>query len=103
MNLETLLEEASERGARRAVAGVLEQLAGQLGLLVIRPDDDTSLTLEEAAAFLKLDPKTVRGLLETGEIAGRKAGAQWRIPKWGLRRYLDPLVLSFQHLAQAAD
>jgi excisionase family DNA binding protein len=103
MNLEALLEAASERGAARAVDDLLTRALSALGGSIIRADDDTVLTLEEAAAFLRLDAKTVKVLLESRGIAGRKCGAQWRIPKWGLRRYLDPNLLRLEPLEHAAD
>jgi excisionase family DNA binding protein len=103
MTLEQQLEAAAQRGATRAVTLVLQQVTNQLGLLVIRPEDDTVLTLEESAAFLRVDPDTMRQLLRSEQISAAKVGNQWRIHKAALRRYLDPQILRLELLAQAAD
>jgi excisionase family DNA binding protein len=94
MSLESSIREAALDGAREAfhleVYAFLDQFHG----VFIRPDDDVVLTLTEAAVYLRLDEKTVRALIESDKISAVKAGGQWRIGKWALRRYLDPnLVL----------
>jgi excisionase family DNA binding protein len=37
-------------------------------------------TLREAARILRLSERTVRQLLQSGEVYGHKLGGQWRIP-----------------------
>jgi excisionase family DNA binding protein len=37
------------------------------------------LTLAEAAAYLRVHPRTVARLLSTGELLGLKVGRQWRL------------------------
>ncbi len=40
----------------------------------------------EASALLGVDPRTLRGALERGEVPGVRTGATWRIPVAWLRR-----------------
>ena len=39
----------------------------------------STLTVEEAATYLKVKPKTVRELLRTGQLPGAKIGRAWRL------------------------
>ena len=103
MNLESQLELASERGATRAIAIVVQQLASSLALSVMRPEDDVVLTLEDAAAWLCVDENTLRGQARAGTVPGAKVGTQWRFHKAALRRYLDPSLLRLEPLLNAAD
>ncbi len=48
------------------------------------------LTLEEAAARVKLKPKTVRGWLQSRKLEGVKVGKQWRIPAESLEAFIRP-------------
>ena len=50
---------------------------------------DEVLTVEEAAAFLKVCHMTVRKLLKNGELPGRRVGKQWRLTKRALLHYID--------------
>lgn len=47
-----------------------------------------TLTPEQAAEFLQVDPETVRRLLRAGRLPGAKIGQQWRIRRSDLDRYL---------------
>lgn len=47
------------------------------------------LTVEEAAAKLKVEATTVRRMLKTGRLRGRKLGKAWRIPESELRRVVE--------------
>ena len=38
-------------------------------------------TVEEAADFLKIHPKTISKWLSEGKIRGVKVGREWRIPR----------------------
>ena len=49
---------------------------------------DETLTPEEAARFLKLNPQTVYRALRAGKLPGAKVGAQWRLSKAALEEYL---------------
>ncbi|MDR3739312.1 MAG: helix-turn-helix domain-containing protein [Terracidiphilus sp.] len=52
--------------------------------------DDELLTVEEAAARLKMHPVTVRRMLRAGQLPGRKVGArQWRVSAAALRAYIE--------------
>jgi excisionase family DNA binding protein len=46
------------------------------------------LTVDQAALALQLHPKTIRGLLRSGELVGRKIGKVWRIHRSELERFL---------------
>lgn len=46
------------------------------------------LTPEEAAAVLKVTPRTIYEWLKKGRIPGRKIGKVWRIPEVGLEEWL---------------
>lgn len=50
---------------------------------------DEILTLEEAAALLKIGPDVINDLFVCGEIPGRKIGGQWRTTKRALINYID--------------
>ncbi len=52
--------------------------------------DDVVLTVEEVAAFLKLDVQTVRALARTGELPAVKLGKQWRFRRDRLLAALEP-------------
>jgi excisionase family DNA binding protein len=47
------------------------------------------LTPEELAQRLKLNVKTVRRMLSTGELPGIKIGRAWRTPARDLERFLE--------------
>jgi len=44
----------------------------------VRPIGDRLLTLQEAAAVLRLNPRTVRTYVQRGEIEARIIGGRWR-------------------------
>jgi excisionase family DNA binding protein len=47
------------------------------------------LTLKQAAAFLRLHPRTVVGYVERGELNGRLIGRRWRFRQGDLERFVD--------------
>ncbi len=49
---------------------------------------DAVMTLEEAAAFLKISETTVYQLLRDGQLKARKVGREWRFLKSSLVTYL---------------
>lgn len=52
--------------------------------------EDEYLTSEEVAAKLKMHIRTVRRLLATGELPGKKIGGkEWRISAASLREYIE--------------
>ncbi len=51
-------------------------------------DDDEVFTVKEAAAYLKLHPKTVYRLLKQGNIPAQRVGGTWRLYRGRLRRWL---------------
>lgn len=48
-----------------------------------------TLTPEEAARYLRVNPQTLYRLLRSGRLPGVKVGRQWRIRKATLEAYLD--------------
>ena len=46
------------------------------------------LTREDAAALLKVSPRTIQRLLKAGELPGRKVGGQWRFDRDQLRAWV---------------
>lgn len=55
--------------------------------LVVR-DEPAVLTLDEAAAFLRLCSHTVSKRARKGEIPGRRIGSTWRFLRTDLERYV---------------
>ncbi len=51
-------------------------------------DKDETLTVEEAAAYLKVDTVTIQRELKAGRLPGNKVGRAWRISREALREYL---------------
>lgn len=49
--------------------------------------DEGLLTVEEAAQYLKLNPRTVSNKAQRGEIPARKVGGHWRFQPEDLRTY----------------
>jgi excisionase family DNA binding protein len=47
------------------------------------------LTLEEAAAYLRLSPETVARQVSQGEIPGRQVGTEWRFLQSALDEWLS--------------
>ncbi|KKL70111.1 hypothetical protein LCGC14_2108170 [marine sediment metagenome] len=52
-----------------------------------QPQSDV-LTLDEAAAFLRLHRNTLRKLAQDGKVPARKYGAQWRFSRRLLEEHL---------------
>ncbi len=49
---------------------------------------DDVLSLDEAAALLRVEPDDVREMAEAGEIPARKLGQQWRFSRTALLTWL---------------
>ena len=49
---------------------------------------DTYYTVDEVAKSLKVDPRTVRTLIDKGDIKATTVGRQIRISETSLKRYL---------------
>jgi excisionase family DNA binding protein len=49
---------------------------------------DEVLTLEEAAVLLKIGPDVVRSLAESGDLAGRRLGKEWRFARIAILAWL---------------
>ncbi len=67
------------------------------------PDNDI-LTVEEVAAYLRLQPQTIYKWAQEKRIPAAKLGKEWRFRKSILDRWLDEQILSsesgFRHLRQ---
>jgi excisionase family DNA binding protein len=50
--------------------------------------DEPYLTIDEAAALIKIKPATLRGWLREGRIKDYRAGARWRIRGADLEAFL---------------
>src|ERR1700689_3348481 len=59
------------------------EVAGSPGL-----NCDEVLSLEEAAAFLKLPPDAVRRRAEEGDLPGRRFGKEWRFARTAVLAWL---------------
>ncbi len=49
--------------------------------------DEGLLTVEEAAQYLKLHPRTVSNKAKSGDIPARKVGGHWRFRPEDVREY----------------
>jgi DNA binding domain, excisionase family len=78
-----LLADRLRTPARRLSLGRIE--------VATQPDRqvDEVLTLDEAAAFLKVSADTVRSLAEDGELAGRRFGKDWRFARAAILAWLS--------------
>lgn len=60
--------------------------------------DTDVLTLDEAAAYLRVHPRTLRTKASEGEVPGAKVGRVWRFHRRQLERWLlDGGARSTQH------
>jgi hypothetical protein len=55
--------------------------------------EDEILTIEEAAAMLKVEPAVVTDLLVSNELPGRHIGGAWRTTRRALVSYVDGVPL----------
>jgi excisionase family DNA binding protein len=46
------------------------------------------LTIQEVADYLRNDPKSVRRLIKSKQLAAYKVGRQWRVAEGDLRAFL---------------
>ena len=58
--------------------------------------NDEILTIDEAAALLKVAPAIVADLLVSSELAGRHIGGEWRTTKRALISYVDGVPLQME-------
>lgn len=54
----------------------------------MKQQDKAVLTVEEVAAKLRVDPRTIYRTIEQGALQAVRVGRLWRIPKESLDRYL---------------
>lgn len=88
----TALDRLADSTGRRKQHVVSDLLADQLPLghleIVDRAGAEEVLTLEEAAALLRLPLETVRASALAGELPGRAFGDEWRFARTTLLRWL---------------
>jgi excisionase family DNA binding protein len=51
--------------------------------------EDEYLTADQVAEKLQLHARTVRRLLVSGELPGKKIGKEWRVSAVALRAYIE--------------
>jgi excisionase family DNA binding protein len=63
------------------------------------------LTIREAAAFLKLHPRTVREFVRSGELEGRVIGGRWRFTRKNLDAFYEnaPRTWDFQRKGESEE
>jgi excisionase family DNA binding protein len=61
------------------------------------------LTIEEAAAKVKVKPRTVLDWLHKRKLEGVKVGKQWRIPAQNLEAFIRPPSAEPFHLTEPAE
>ena len=64
--------------------------------------DEELLTVEEAAARLKVDVETVRRWLRSGQLRGLKLGRMWRIPESALTALATTPAISTKEAGRTA-
>jgi excisionase family DNA binding protein len=55
------------------------------------------LTLDEAAAYLRVHPDTVKAAIRRKQLAGVKIGHQWRIWRKDLEAYVHGVLQAPEH------
>jgi excisionase family DNA binding protein len=89
--------DSTGQSKRRLVEDAVRQhLAGDDGLVVgraaLREDAPEVLTLEEAAALLRVEDAALLAIAEQEDVPGQKIGQQWRFSRAALLAWLDPRV-----------
>ena len=64
----------------------------ELSSVIQEREFEPLLDTEEAAALLKIHPKTLQRLARNGEIAGIQIGRLWRFRASALNRWLDEIA-----------
>jgi excisionase family DNA binding protein len=86
------LDRLVDSTGRRKQHLVSELLADQLAVghieIAENPRDEDVLTLEEAAALLRLPVDVIQARAAAGELPGRAFGAQWRFSRPALLAWL---------------
>lgn len=55
---------------------------------VVTYPDDAIVTVEELAAYLRVQKDHAYDLVNTGEVPSVRLGRQFRIPMWGVKQWL---------------
>lgn len=87
--------DSTGQSKRRLVEDAVRQhLAGDDGLVVgravLREDAPGVLTLEEAAALLRVEDAALLAIAERGEVPCQQIGQQWRFSRAAVLAWLDP-------------
>jgi excisionase family DNA binding protein len=86
--------DSTGQSKRRLVEDAVRQhLASDDGLVVgraaLRENPPEVLTLEEAAALLRVEDAALLEIAERGDIPGQRIGQQWRFSRTALLAWLD--------------
>lgn len=77
-----------------AVRAHLPESGMVVGRAELREDPPEVLTLEEAAALLRVDPGAMTEAVERGELPARRIGGQWRFSRTALLAWLGSATVS---------
>ena len=61
------------------------------------------MTVEEVAAYLRVNKKTVYGLLKSGKIPATRVGHQWRFDKSSIESWVQKSTAKAKFLAIIGD
>jgi len=67
------------------------------------PIGEKLLTLQEAAAVLRMHPRTVRAYVRSGELEGRIIGARWRFRRESLDRFYANAPKNWEFCVKRGD
>jgi excisionase family DNA binding protein len=76
---------------------MVQQGQGQVQVMERIDGEPKVYTIEEAAAILKVHPRTINRLLERGELRGFRVGRVWRISREALDAYIHGERGAAQH------
>lgn len=52
------------------------------------PEEHEIMTIAEAAAYLRLNPRTLYGLAQRGEVPAQKIGNRWRFSRSAILQWM---------------
>ena len=65
--------------------------------------DEDILGLEEAAHYLKVKAELLGQFLDSGELAGRKIGGEWRTTRRALASFIDGVPMTWNCCCMPAE
>ena len=85
---ELLSRSIGEPAARRVTIETREERGTVVGRHAFRPFEPDVLTLEEVAELLAVDREQILELARSGELPGRRIGAEWRFARAAVLEWL---------------